>query len=414
MPSGSGGGPQFAPQVFQPPNQGAAATGFGNLVGPMQNQSQAQLGTFDQLGTPFNNAYPAILMAAQNTINNPYANQAIGGSQAAASTFMNGYPNMFNMSNMAYGAAPGALAAGNNAINAANNPAYAQAGGLASQAAPQLMGAGNQILQQAFDPQNALRNRMQQQVMDQSTVANSIAGLGSSPYGASTTANALGNFDVNWQNQQLNRMTQGASAAQPLFTSAISDVLQPANNAVTAQLQGLQGLSAGVGAFGNLGSTGANQLNAAASGANQFNQLPYQTFGGIQSQDLGATQQLLSQGAQGYNLPQSTVGDLTQYMQLGGNAAQAAAQAALANNTIGATNFGQLSSGLGGAANLAFGNQGLSGLGSSGLFGGMGFAPGFDAATQASIADVAAGGMGAATVGGGGDLALAAPLAFSA
>src|SRR6266576_6722050 len=129
MPSGSGGGPQFAPQPFQPPNQGAAATGFGNLVQPMQSQSQGQLGMLDQLGTPFGNAYPQILQSVFNTIGNPYQNQAIAGAQGAANTFTGGYPNMVNMSNMAYGAAPGVMAA-------ANNPAYAQAGGYASQAAP--------------------------------------------------------------------------------------------------------------------------------------------------------------------------------------------------------------------------------------------------------------------------------------
>lgn len=53
--------------------------------------------------------------------------------------------------------------------------------------------------------------------------------------------------------------------------------------------------------------------------------------------------------------------------------------------------------GIGGGLNSLFGSGGVG----SGLFGG-GAAPMFDAATQASIADVAAGGMGLADVGGGG------------
>ncbi len=55
---------------------------------------------------------------------------------------------------------------------------------------------------------------------------------------------------------------------------------------------------------------------------------------------------------------------------------------------------------------------GVGSLANSGLFGGLGGsgAPMFDAATQASIADVAAGGMGAADVGGGGGKALSSLL----
>ena len=77
---------------------------------------------------------------------------------------------------------------------------------------PMLQQEQNAIYQSAMDPQQALFNQQTQQLTDQSNAINSMYGLGSSPVGSSITTNALGNFDINWQNQQLARQTQGAQA----------------------------------------------------------------------------------------------------------------------------------------------------------------------------------------------------------
>ena len=74
----------------------------------------------------------------------------------------------------------------------------------------QLTGMGNRLYSSAFDPENALRRRMQQQTMDQANVLNSQYGLDSSPYGAGVAGADLRNFNIDWQNQQLQRELSAA------------------------------------------------------------------------------------------------------------------------------------------------------------------------------------------------------------
>lgn len=238
----------------------------------------------------------------------------------------------------------------------------AQAGNLAGQAAPQLFGAGSNILNLGADPQQALFDRTQQQVLDQSNVARSMAGLGSTPYGASLNSNALSNFDINWQNNLLNRMITGAQAGGSL-------------------MQGASGLQAEAGA------------------------LPYQTALGIGQNALGGLGSLVSLGNAQYALPQQLANDLQSYLQLG----QSASGLALQGGNLG---FNQTAQGIGGllsGANSLFGGNGL--FSGGGLFGGGGgsalsgagaaFAPtGFATDTTFPIADIAGGGGGGAAGGG--------------
>ena len=77
------------------------------------------------------------------------------------------------------------------------------AGDLSQQQA--LRGAGNSIYQTAFDPQQALFNQLTQQTTDQTRAADSARGLAMSPYSVGNESQALSNFDINWQNQQLQR-----------------------------------------------------------------------------------------------------------------------------------------------------------------------------------------------------------------
>lgn len=415
MPSGSGGGQQFAPQVFQPPNQAGAATAFGDIGQQVQGQALGNLAGYNTYGTPFQLAYPNVLTSAFNQYNNPYQNQLLQSGTAANEFFTNNVLPLYQQATPYAQAGAGYLAnLGNaaanqypNVLNAANSPNYgaASAGGLTA-------------LNTAFDPQSALFNRMQGQLMDQSNVANAIAGLGSSPYGASVTANALGNQAIQWQNNLLNRQQQGIQSA-----------LAPANAAVTAQLQGSNALGnlanvtqAGYGGAANLLNNQGGQLTNAASGINQFGGLPYGAYNQIAGNQLGSMQNLMQLGNQGYLLPQQQINNLESYMQLGQSGAQAAAQAAQANNQIGQTNFGQLAGGIGGANQLLFGNSlanqgGL--LGMAGLGGGFGGglvegAPGVlsgapaESLIASGLATDASGGAGLSTLA-----SAAAPLAFT-
>ena len=92
---------------------------------------------------------------------------------------------------------------------------------------------GNQVTQPllatAFDPQNALFNQQQQLLQDQTRSAEAAQGIAGTPYGAGVEANAMGNFDINWQNQQLQRQLQGISGATQAQGMAQSGANMPLN-----------------------------------------------------------------------------------------------------------------------------------------------------------------------------------------
>lgn len=64
-----------------------------------------------------------------------------------------------------------------------------------------------------MDPQSALYSRTAQQLQEQVRAGQSARGIAMSPYGAAGEADAMNNFNIDWQNQQLSRMLQGLSGA---------------------------------------------------------------------------------------------------------------------------------------------------------------------------------------------------------
>lgn len=81
------------------------------------------------------------------------------------------------------------------------------------QGAGQLGGFANQVQQTAMDPQNALYNRTLQQTQDQQRQGQAARGIAMTPYGAGLENQAVQNFNIDWQNNQLQRQTQGLGAA---------------------------------------------------------------------------------------------------------------------------------------------------------------------------------------------------------
>lgn len=209
------------------------------------------------------------------------------------------------------------------------------------EAAPLLQGAGQQIMQTGFDPQNRLYQQMQQQALDRAGVANAMAGLGGTPYGASGTANALNNFDLNWQNNLLNRQMSAGAAGGNLLQAA-------------------------------------PQLEAASAA------LPYNTGAQIANTGISGINQLSNLGNQGYTFVNSLLNPLDAYMKLG----QAAS---LDSGSLGQLGFNQTAQGIGGllgGANALFGGGGGGLLGSLGGLGGGGSGLAFSSlapATQAAI-----------------------------
>ncbi len=254
-----------------------------------------------------------------------------------------------------------------------NNPFFPQAmagaqqgAQLGGQGAQNLQGMGSSIMNQAFDPQSALFNRGEQQLTDQSNAVNAMSGLAGTPYGAGVTSNALGNFDINWQNQQLGREAQGAAAASPLFQAAPSlaagSAALPGNtymNQISNVLNALKAQGAGgaqgaltAGALQQGAGQGLGQANALdsslASNTAQFGGLPYSTGATIGNNALSGLSNLQQQltgatnlGNNQFLLPQQLMADAMQYMGMGQRASEI-------SGNLGQQGFNQTAQGLGG------------------------------------------------------------------
>ncbi|EMN5130239.1 hypothetical protein RVV79_003355 [Burkholderia contaminans] len=180
-----------------------------------------------------------------------------------------------------------------------------------------LLSGGQNLMNMGLDPQNALYDRTRQQVTDQSAATNSMYGLGSSAAGAGLQNQALSNFNIDWQNNQLQRAAQGlqayAGAANTagrfgeLGTSQLGSVpgytlaggSTPYNTAQTI-----------AGVPGSLGNTYGSFLNQNVYGPAEGimgSIIPYMNYGqGAQSvpyqsqaQGAGALGSMVSQGVSG-------------------------------------------------------------------------------------------------------------------
>ena len=218
-----------------------------------------------------NNAYaenqPAYAKLEQAGYNNPYA----AGAQTAA-----------NAAGAQYGQLGTTGMQSSNALNAG---------------AMQLLPYVSQVENTAMDPQNALYNRTKQQVMDQAGVSNAQNGLTGSPYGAGVQNAANSNFNIDWQNNKLNRQISGVGAA--------ATGLGAAGNAMnTAQ-------SVGTNAAGSTGLAGevpnAAYLKNIGNALNALNQY------GTSQTNANANTQIAQQ-------------DLQQYLNSGLNQSNAQAQ----------------------------------------------------------------------------------------
>ena len=85
-----------------------------------------------------------------------------------------------------------------------------------------LYNAANSIWNTASDPQNALYNRTAAQLTDQTNAGQALRGLGNSGEGASEYNQAMSNFNIDWQNNLLNREATGATAMANLSNAGLS------------------------------------------------------------------------------------------------------------------------------------------------------------------------------------------------
>lgn len=174
--SGASSGPASVGSVY--PNTFQNSQTYQNLVG--NNTTNA-------------NIAQNLNQSATNTYNNAYSNPYSGALQQGAGTAGTGLQNV-----------------GTTGLN--NSSAL-------SSSANSLLPYIQQVMQQGLDPQNALFNRQQQQVRDQSNVTNAQQGL-TGPYAAGVTNQNLNNFDIDWQNNALQRAISGLSAGGTAINQA--------------------------------------------------------------------------------------------------------------------------------------------------------------------------------------------------
>ena len=274
-PGTSGGGNSY----YTPTGLGAADTSWQNLL----NQ---QLG--NQQGV--------------NDNTTPLYYGSLQGGLNAQNAYAPGYQAGANMAGQSYGYTGQQLGQ-----QSAQNYATQQA----------LLNAGQQTYQTALDPQNALYNRTVQQLQDQTGATNSMYGLGSSAAGAGVANQALSNFNIDWQNNQLSRQLQGlqgyGQAAQTaggygqLGTSQLEQSPGYTLQAGQVPYQAAQGAAAYPGQLAGQYATGLEQGPLSSANAISSQIIPYLNYGqGAQSvpyqsatQGAGAAGALLSQGIQG-------------------------------------------------------------------------------------------------------------------
>lgn len=352
---GSSGG--NAPPVYIPADQAGADANF------LANKDQYQ----STLQGQYNTTNPANSALLQGQLNNPYAASTQDFSNYAAAQ----YQNASNMENAGTGRAWANT--GDQYNNAIRSDQMIQGGlgkvqqsttdlynmaGQSNQNYQSLMNyqqgqlpniqnsqnnlynSGNQVLNTAFDPQNALYNQQQQLNTDQSRASEYARGVQSSPYGAALENQSNQNFNLNWQNQQLARQTQGLSAAQGAYGSA-----QGMGNSYTGTQAGLQ---AGQNEqYAGLTNAAQNQWTNYINAGNQSAAMTTQTIGAANQNAMN----LANQGAQSaynagqvpYQTNQQMYGNQNQALQnyQGNNTAYMQGLNQLQSNDLGYMNGGQ-------------------------------------------------------------------------
>lgn len=296
---------------------------------------------------------PQYQQIAQQSVNNPYAGQYLAGAEGMAD-------NPFAPSWL-----QGAQMAGATGMGAGLN-AYGAGGALTGNALSALPDV-QALLSLGFDPQNALYSKLQQQNQDQTNAQLSMSGVGTTPYGAGVANLSNQNFNLGWQNNLLNRATQGAGAAGSLMGQIGQGVQTGQDLQAGASPQILAGAGVPYATYNQIMS---NQ------GA------PYNAFQNINANALATLGQTGQFGQQASQLPQQQIQDYMNYLQLANqtqNANAGIAQLGLQQAQQGFGQNQQMGTQLGqSVAGLAKGwGQSPWGSGTSGGFGtSSGLAPG--------------------------------------
>lgn len=161
--------------------------------------------------------------------------------------------------------------------NATGQAGFNSGANLAGSALSQLPNV-NALMALGFDPQNALYSQLQNQNQQQNLAMLGNSGVASTPYGQGVADKSNTDFNINWQNQQLGRASQGAGAAGQLL--------------------------------GNIGGATNTGLNQMATGSG----MPYSTFQGINANALNTLGQTGAFGSSASAIPQQQIQDYLAYL----------------------------------------------------------------------------------------------------
>ena len=194
----------------------------------------------------------------------------------------------------------------------------------------------NQMLNKSFDPNRAQFQQSQNDLTNQVNAGQALRGLGNSAEGASEYNNAMQNFDIGWNTQQLQNEQIGIQGAAQGNNAAINQGQYAGNQLQNQISSGNQMIGYNQNAYNLPLQTNQANMQALASGyGNQASQvIPYINNG---------------QGAQGFN---------AQY----GSAQNASAVQALGN--LGSQYGGAISNFFGGSPNSAAMSNNYSNVGS--------------------------------------------------
>jgi hypothetical protein len=336
------------------PAQNAAFSGFNAQIPQVQSYANIAQNFTPTATDTFGQGY-----------NNPFAGQALFGAQQGAAYGQPVGMDQFGTGQYFTGAGsslPGI--AGGIPGSAYTQMGYGQNlgpqfGNMAAGAGASLFPYAGQIMNTGFDPQQALYARTAQQVQDQTRAAEAARGVASTPYGAGIEGQQMSNFNIDWQNQQLQRQAAAAQAASGLTGTGIGGLGTGASIYGTGG--GLaQGGAGMLNTLANIYGTGAATagqglgFESAAPGTfASTSQLPYATYQGINQGQWQQLQNLLGTLGGMQNLSQTGMQD---YLNLYGQGNQQQAnlaniygtQVKAAQNTFG--DLAQVGSGLGSLA----------------------------------------------------------------
>lgn len=257
----------------------AAQAYLGGAYGPAVNQLQSNI-TGGQIPSFLNTASGAQGGLA-NFLQSPAFQQAMqnSGGQTAGS-FLN--------------------AAGGPANSFAQSLNSGQQNSLLNQVNP----AASSFLQnaqqgsQGFDPQTNLYNHLYQQTIDHQNAINSMAGVGTSPYGAGLTGDAGRKFDSDWLNQSLQRQNvAGQNALQNVagYNNLTNTGLSGYSTIGQTDTQGLSSLlGTGASGYGTINNSNNQSLSSLLNAATGGYQNVAGTAGNLYSNSLGANTSGLS------------------------------------------------------------------------------------------------------------------------